>query len=729
MTMSATTSSPRFRAFISYSHQDQLWAEWLHKTLESYRVPRKLIGQITAAGVIPERLAPIFRDRDELPSATDLNRKVNEALGESANLIVVCSPRSAVSRWVNEEVLAFKRLGRADRIFCLIVDGEPNAADLPGRGAEECFAPALRFEIGSDGQPTQQRTEPIAADARAGKDGKANAKLKLIAGMLDVGFDTLKQRELHRRNRRMAAITALALVVMVITTALAVTAVIARNDAERRQKQAEDLVGFMLGDLNDKLREVGRLDILEAVGDKAMAYFKSLPNSDVTEEALGQRAKALEEIGGVRMDQGHLAPAIESFQAALTLSRQLAESAPDNVGRQVAYSRLWTFVGMADWYQGELENAQQNFERARDVLKNTQARAARNPDLIFQLASLDNNIGHVLEARGKLDEATAQYETMLKHCKDLVSGKELKATWEALLGTAHNNLGKSALMSGELAKAVAEYTADDAIETQLSARDPKNNDQLSNTFTARAILGRTLALTGDVETAIRIMQEAVEIGTKLRAIDPTSTDVQENLALYQMQLGRLLRLTGKLPEATALTTESLATFLTLTTQDPTNAGWQREYAEVQSEQAAQSLAAGKTEQARARVKAAVEVLDPALAKRPDDRATLLATASARLALAGMTLDAATAEQLRQSVLSGIANVKSGAGDPRMLGLQVAALLGLDRKGEAQKVIQKLWESGYRDPALLALLQREQIDYPVNASFQQRLQTAIAQNDR
>ena len=196
-----------------------------------------------------------------------------------------------------------------------------------------------------------------------------------------------------------------------------------------------------------------------------------------------------------------------------------------------------------------------------------------------------------------------------------------------------------------------------------------------------------------------------------------------------MQLGRLLRLTGKLPEATALTTESLATFLTLTTQDPTNAGWQREYAEVQSEQAAQWLAAGKTEQARARVKAAVEVLDPALAKRPDDRATLLATASARLALAGMTLDAATAEQLRQSVLSGIANVKSGADDPRMLGLQVAALLGLDRKGEAQKVIQKLWESGYRDPALLALLQREQIDYPVNASFKQRLQTALAQNDR
>ncbi|HSC13094.1 MAG TPA: toll/interleukin-1 receptor domain-containing protein, partial [Rhodanobacteraceae bacterium] len=253
--MSTPAESPRYFAFISYSHQDETWAQWLHKTLETWRVPKRLVGQTTAAGVIPSRLLPIFRDRDELASATDLGRTVNAALAQSKNLIVICSPASAKSRWVNEEVLAFKRLGHAERIFCLIVGGEPNASDIAGREAEECFAPALRFEIGADGQPTPRRTEPIAADAREGKDGKANAKLKLIAGLLDVGFDALKQREMQRRNRRLAIVTAAALVVMAITTTLAITAVIARNDAERRQKQAEDLVGFMLGDLNDKLSQ------------------------------------------------------------------------------------------------------------------------------------------------------------------------------------------------------------------------------------------------------------------------------------------------------------------------------------------------------------------------------------------------------------------------------------------------------------------------------------------
>ena len=62
----------RYRAFISYSHQDKAWADWLHRSLESYRIPQRLVGQVTPAGVVPKRLLPVFRDRDELASATDL---------------------------------------------------------------------------------------------------------------------------------------------------------------------------------------------------------------------------------------------------------------------------------------------------------------------------------------------------------------------------------------------------------------------------------------------------------------------------------------------------------------------------------------------------------------------------------------------------------------------------------------------------------------------------------
>ena len=736
MTQASVMPAFRYYAFISYSHRDKAWADWLHKALETYALPQRLVGQSTAVGVIPKRLTPIFRDRDELASANDLGRKVNEALAQSANLIVICSPRSAASRWVDEEVLAFKRLGYSERIFCLIVDGEPNASELPGREAEECFAHALRHQLGADGALSGERTEPIAADARPGKDGKTNAKLKLIAGMLEVGFDQLKQRELQRRNRRMTAIAALAVAVMAITTTLAIAALFARHAAvvashaaERRQKQAEGLVTFMLGDLNDKLAQVSRLDILEAVDDHAMSYFQSLPTADVTDEALAQRAKALEKIGSVRLDQGRLPAAMASYQAALKLTAALANAAPTDAPRQLAYAEIWAFIGMTHWAQGQLDAAQQGFESAQKILQRAQSHSENNLQLQFQLATIDNNIGHVLEARGQLDEAALQYQKMLALCLKLAAAQPDNAEWTAQLGTAHNNLGKMALLRGDLAMAVAQYAADDRIESELAARDPKDNNQQEAMAIVRAILGRSLALSGDVAAGMRDLQQAVDIATHLTTVDPNNTSFQEDLALYASQLSRLRRLSGELPAANALTAQSRAIFLALTRQDPANSGWQREFAETQIEQAEQSRAARHADAARAQAQSALRILDPLLARQPDDRATLLASVGAKLLLAAVTEDVQAVQQLRNGAMHAMQAVKSGGGDPRLLALQVEALLTLGKKAEAQPVIRQLWNSGYRDAALIALLQRARIDYPVNAAFQQKLLAATGRNGR
>jgi tetratricopeptide (TPR) repeat protein len=230
---------PKYRAFLSYSHRDAKWAQWLHRQLESYRPPKTLIGTSTVRGPVPKRLTPVFRDREELASATDLGTVITEALQQSACQIVICSPPAAKSRWVNEEIIAFKRLGREDRIFCLIIAGEPNATDQPGAVDEECFPPALRFRLGADGQLSDVRTEPIAADARPGKDGRNAAKLKLIAGVLGVGYDALRRREQQRRNRRLFALTCSALAGMVVTSGLAGYALIQRAAARKQTARAE----------------------------------------------------------------------------------------------------------------------------------------------------------------------------------------------------------------------------------------------------------------------------------------------------------------------------------------------------------------------------------------------------------------------------------------------------------------------------------------------------------
>ena len=100
----------KYRAFISYSHRDERWATWLHRALESYRLPRNLVGTKTTTGEVPKRLRPVFRDRDDLSSASDLGGTVKQALSDSENLIVVCSPDAAKSHWVNEEIRQFSSI-------------------------------------------------------------------------------------------------------------------------------------------------------------------------------------------------------------------------------------------------------------------------------------------------------------------------------------------------------------------------------------------------------------------------------------------------------------------------------------------------------------------------------------------------------------------------------------------------------------------------------------------
>src|ERR1043165_3869887 len=88
-----------YRAFISYSHRDKAHVRRLHRAVESYRIPPKLVGRVTAVGEVPRRLTPVFRDRDELPPSSDLGTQLRAAIRGSMFLIVICSPASAKSHW------------------------------------------------------------------------------------------------------------------------------------------------------------------------------------------------------------------------------------------------------------------------------------------------------------------------------------------------------------------------------------------------------------------------------------------------------------------------------------------------------------------------------------------------------------------------------------------------------------------------------------------------------
>src|SRR3954453_18606101 len=91
----------RYAAFISYRHvePDRRWAQWLHSALETYRVPKSLVR----GRGLPPRAGRGFRDEEELPASANLSASIREALEQSRYLIVVCSPRTPGSEWVNRE--------------------------------------------------------------------------------------------------------------------------------------------------------------------------------------------------------------------------------------------------------------------------------------------------------------------------------------------------------------------------------------------------------------------------------------------------------------------------------------------------------------------------------------------------------------------------------------------------------------------------------------------------
>ena len=259
------SSAKRYRAFISYSHADEKWASWLHRGLETYTVPRALVGTHGQWGALPARLYPIFRDREELASAADLPGRIEEALRASEALIVICSPAAAASRWVGEEVRRFVALHGHERVYCLVVAGEPGSG-----GAQECFPESIRFRIGPEGELTDEPVEPLAADARPQRDGRDGAILKLLAGLLGTDYDRLRQRDQKRRRTRSRVWAVAAVALIAVLAGAAWYATLRRIEAE--QAQAAELKARELAeqqrDLANERQQIALARQLAAQADR-----------------------------------------------------------------------------------------------------------------------------------------------------------------------------------------------------------------------------------------------------------------------------------------------------------------------------------------------------------------------------------------------------------------------------------------------------------------------------
>ena len=123
----------KYFAFISYKSDDLPEAWSLKKKLDGYKLPALLCKQYNKDRK-PTHEA--FLDKTNIQPG-DLTDELRENLDKSHYLIVVCSPRSAKSEYVTDEIEWFTRNGRENEMFLYIIESDP-------KNIESSFNPAIK---------------------------------------------------------------------------------------------------------------------------------------------------------------------------------------------------------------------------------------------------------------------------------------------------------------------------------------------------------------------------------------------------------------------------------------------------------------------------------------------------------------------------------------------------------------------------------------------------------
>jgi hypothetical protein len=488
----------RYHCFLSYRHADnrtegRQWATWLHQRIETYEVPLDLVGTKNArGGILPTRIFPVFRDEEELPADADLSEPISQALQNSETLLVLCSPGAATSRFVSEEIVRFKSLGRKDRVLAAILSGEPNTtASGVNSGHAECFPQALRCEVDEGGNLTSVPAEPIAADFRLpdGQQGWTNPEayrealiakgdsptaaaakaseyaarlelmvLKVIAGILGVPLGVLTQRDkayqLMKARRRVRTLAAW----LAVVVALAAAAIIAGVMAVRARMAAVALA-------EQRLRDSDALSAAIA----PLSYYGVFQSPDV--EMRSRVMEMIQACGGVfqlRYDPQSLE---KSFQA--TQMCQMIASAAIETSDQDLFAVL-RGEQMPDESKATLRTALSYAESMASIF----AAVASRPTLEADLQKM------------KLDKTALM---------------KFRSETKMLKGALHLFVGQPREAEPELAAFVAEMQDWEPPKSIKPMRD-------LNIFEAASNLAHAYRLNGKREDAIRTASLAIDSG-------------------------------------------------------------------------------------------------------------------------------------------------------------------------------------------------------------------------
>ena len=360
--------------------------------LESYRPPAELKSR-------RHLLRPVFRDIAELTASHSLSDKIKDAVQSSRKLIVLCSPAAKTSKWVDAEIRLFRRLHGEDAILCAIVEGTPETA----------FSPAL----------TEGGREPLAADLtgalRFGRNESFRyGMLQLAASMLGVGLDDLVRREAKRRRRMGSAVTLGALAFSGVMGISTYSAVKAREIANANRAEAEGLVEYMITDLKTNLEPVGRLDILDGVGSKVMAYYAGQDIAKMPDERIARQARAQHLLGQVALNAGRYEDAQNGLGTAYTLTKEILGRSPNNPQAIFAHAQSAFWVGEVYKVQRQTEKTAAYWQEYHDLAYRLYDKDNSNFDWVMEAAWAENNLGIIARYDRDYEDAKQHYASAIE---------------------------------------------------------------------------------------------------------------------------------------------------------------------------------------------------------------------------------------------------------------------------------------------------------------------------
>jgi serine/threonine protein kinase len=576
------------------------------------------------------------------------------------------------------------------------------AAAYEGRGTDELLPRVTRAET----RPIDGLDPDLTVLIRdlQNLDPRRRPTAEETAGRLREVLD--KPQQLRRRRLRAAAIAVsfvLLLTVLAVVSWLAVEAEGARQEADRRREQAEGLIGFMIGDLQPKLTEVGRLDLMNTVADRALAYFDEVPESQLTDQEMARRVEAIVQIGVVRREQGDLPAAQAALHRAKSLATRLAERNPDNEAWQ---ENLWTassWTGQVLFDQSKPQEALTEWERTVEIARAQLARHPDKPVWLNLLSLAHHNVGTALETRGDLAGALASYRESLALKRKLSAAKpddlQLQAELSGTLAWVSNVLERQ----GNLAGALAERKTHVEIQERLAARNPADKSRREDLASARGFLAGLLLALGDRPGARELYEAGLATIEELTALDPDNTAWQRWLGSFRGALGRTAAEEGESERALTELRAARRIFETLTAKDATNSDWRLQLGLTLSRTAA-ALEPGDPRQARALARQALGILRPLLEQEPDENTRgFVADAEVVLGWSEADLgDSGAARAAWERALAVLAPAPRPLTNWKLLDPQARALLSLGRIEEARPLVERARRMGYQGKNLLDL---------------------------